>query len=149
MGRVRGIADEEGLVRRAIWIAAGLLWLGALCGAAIAEGLPAGMGEYVLGLLYKGPKWSADSSDETKRLLAGHLESIQKMVAAGTLAFAGPTDGTGDLRGVFVFNLKSVREAEEVVKADPAIRAGRLRAEFHMWYAPAGLATIVKPPTKK
>lgn len=136
--------------RRLVRIGAGIvLCLGLCARAADAGGLPPDMGEYVLALLYKGPKWSAEVTEESKKIQAAHMETIGKLVSARALAFAGPTDGAGDLRGIFVFNLTSTKQAEDAVKADPAIKSGRLRAEFHLWYGPAGLATILKQAARR
>lgn len=105
-------------------------------------GLPSDMGEYVLALLYKGPTWSPLVTEESKKVQAGHMETIQKLVADGSMALAGPTDGSGDLRGIFIFNVKSVQAAAALLKLDPAIKAGRLRVELHAWYGPSDLAHI-------
>jgi len=44
------------------------------------------MRNYVLGFLYRGPKWTAESTPETERIQEGHLANIRKMAALGKLA---------------------------------------------------------------
>ena len=72
------------------------------------------------------------------------MANIRKMAATGKLIVAGPFSDDGDLRGVFIFKLKSVEEAKAMVDEDPAVKAGRLVVEFHPWFAAAGLK--VDPP---
>ena len=102
------------------------------------------MTTYVMGLLRKGPKWTPEKNAYTQGLQEGHLANIRKMAATGKLIVAGPFSGNGDLRGVFIFKLKSVEEAKAMVDEDPAVKAGRLVVELHPWYAAEGLR--VNPP---
>jgi len=44
----------------------------------------------------------------------------------------GGVDG-GDLRGVGIFRVGSLAEAQALSDADPAVRAGRLISEVHPW----------------
>ena len=48
------------------------------------------MTKYVMGLLRKGPNWSAASTEETQRIQEGHMANIRKMAAVGKLVVAGP-----------------------------------------------------------
>jgi uncharacterized protein YciI len=102
------------------------------------------MTTYVMGLLRKGPKWTPEKNAYTKAIQEGHMANIQKMAATGKLIVAGPFSDDGDLRGVFIFKMKSVEEAKAMVDEDPAVKAGRLVVELHPWFAAAGLK--VDPP---
>src|SRR6266404_2104624 len=102
------------------------------------------MTTYVMGLLRKGPKWTPESNAYTRGIQEGHMANIRKMAATGKLIVAGPFSDNGDLRGVFIFKLKSVEEAKAMVDEDPAVKAGRLVVEFHPWFAASGLK--VDPP---
>ncbi len=55
------------------------------------------------------------------------------------LVMAGPFGDDGDLRGVFVFRVASMKEAEELTATDPMIKIDRLRLELHPWNVPAGI----------
>lgn len=101
------------------------------------------MREFVVGLLYKGPSWTPVQTDEGRKLQAAHRVNIDRLVAAGSMALAGPFDGAGDLRGLFVFNVKTVAEAQRLIETDPAIAAQQLRVELYSWYGPAAIANIV------
>lgn len=97
------------------------------------------MTTYHLGLLRKGPSWSAEVTDETKRIQATHLAHIGKMAESGKLILAGPITDGGELRGIFVFKTDSIEEAKALSEADPAVKAGRLVVELHPWLGPKGL----------
>ena len=102
------------------------------------------MTSYVVGLLYRGPNWSPESTPETERIQEGHMANIRKMGESGKLAVAGPFSDHGDLRGMFIFRIASVDEARALVNEDPAIQSGRLKYELHPWFAASGLK--VDPP---
>ena len=102
------------------------------------------MTTYVMGLLRKGPKWTAASTPKTQRIQAGHMANIRKMGATGKLIVAGPLSDNGELRGVLIFERTSIEEAQAMVDQDPAVKAGRLIVELHPWFAAAGLR--VNPP---
>jgi uncharacterized protein YciI len=126
----------------------------ALCGSVLAAVPPVRaedppspryeMTTYVVGLLFRGPKWTPESTPETQKIQEGHMANIRKMAAAGKLAVAGPFSDDGDLRGIFIFQNATVEEARALADQDPAIQAGRLRLELHPWFAAKGLK--VDPP---
>ena len=103
------------------------------------------MTTYALGILRKGPSWTAADTPETRSLQAAHMANIQKMAATGKLIVAGPMGDEGDLRGVFIFQETTPDEARAMMAADPAVKAGRFIPEVHAWFAAAGLK--VNPPT--
>ena len=93
------------------------------------------MTTYFVGFLYRGPKWTAESTPETQRIQEGHMANIRRMGEAGKLLVAGPFSDDGDLRGLYVFKVATKEEAEKLVESDPAVQAGRLRFELHPWFA--------------
>jgi len=102
------------------------------------------MTNYVMGLLRRGPNWTAAKSEETQRIQDGHMANIQKMAATGKLVVAGPFTNDGSLRGVFIFQQTSLEEARAMVDQDPAVKSGRLVVDLLPWFAAAGLR--VNPP---
>lgn len=105
------------------------------------------MRTYVVGFLNKGPKWTAEATEETRKIHEGHMANIKTMAAAGKLILAGPFSDDGKLRGMFVFDLTSLEEAKALVEKDPAVKAGRLVVELHSWYSAKGI-TIVPAQTE-
>jgi uncharacterized protein YciI len=105
---------------------------------------PMKMKRYFLALLYKGPTWSPGESPEVVALQEGHLANIRRLADAGKLVLAGPFEDAGDLRGLFVLDAASIEEARALCDSDPAIAAGRLRAEIFAWWAPEGVGVV--PP---
>ena len=55
---------------------------------------------------------------------------------------AGPFFGDGDIRGIYIFNVQSVEEAEALTNSDPAIKAGSLVMELKEWYGSAALMAV-------
>ena len=64
------------------------------------------------------------------------------MAEEGDLLLAGPFMDSGEFRGIYLFNVKTVEEARELTKTDPAIRAGALEMELHPWYGTAALMKV-------
>ena len=100
-----------------------------------------GMRKYVMAFLRRGPKEFRDSL-EAMNLQTAHLENIMRMAEEGKLVLAGPFFGDGDIRGIYIFNVGSVWEAEALTNTDPAIVAGSLVMELKEWYGPAGLMAV-------
>ncbi len=94
---------------------------------------------YQFGMLVRGPKWTPESTSETQKIQAGHMEHIGKMASTGKLIAAGPMLDSGDLRGIFLFRTDSLEEATRLAAEDPAIKAGRLTLELVTWMAPKGI----------
>lgn len=100
-----------------------------------------GMKTYVIAYLKRGPNRSQDSATAAA-LQRAHLENINRMANEGKLVLAGPFLDDGDVRGIYVFNVKTVEEAEALTNTDPAVQAGRLVMELHPWYGSAALMEI-------
>jgi len=112
--------------------------------AALAEELGAddyGMRQYVMAFLKAGSVRSQDA-EEAARIQAGHMAHINKMAEEGYLVLAGPFLGGGDIRGIFLFDVDSLEKAKELTEADPAVQAGRLVMELHLWYGSAALMKV-------
>lgn len=100
-----------------------------------------GMHPYVMAFLKKGPNRSQDSTTAAE-LQKAHLANINRMAEAGQLVLAGPFMDNGDVRGIYIFDVKTVEEARALTETDPAIKAGRLAMELHPWYGSAALKVV-------
>jgi uncharacterized protein YciI len=92
-----------------------------------------------LAFLIRGPKWTPQSTPETKEIQKQHLANIQRLADMKKLVLAGPFGGSGTLRGIFVFRVDSLDEARKLSETDPAVQAGRLALNIHPWLVPEGI----------
>lgn len=112
---------------------------------ALAKSLHAdeyGMKKYVFCLLKSGTNTTA-SKEETQKLFEGHMANINKLAKEGKLSVAGPfMKNDRNYRGIYIFNVETVAEAEALVATDPAIKAKLLEAELTPWYCSAALQEV-------
>jgi len=112
--------------------------------AALAARLKAddeGMRTYVMAFLKAGPNRERPS-DEAQKLQAAHRANIRRLAAEGKLVLAGPFADNGELRGIYIFDVATVAEAETLTRTDPAILAGQLVMELHPWHGSAALMMV-------
>jgi uncharacterized protein len=100
-----------------------------------------GMKKYVMAFLKKGPKRDQDSVT-IEQIQKGHMANINRLAEEGKLILAGPYMDDFEIRGIFIFNVETIEEAEALTKTDPAIKAGRLSMELHPWYGSAALMLV-------
>lgn len=100
-----------------------------------------GMKKYVMAFLKAGPNRDQDSAT-AKALQKAHLQNIERMADAGMLVLVGPFLDDGEVRGIYVFNVETLEEAQKLTATDPAIKAGRLVMELHPWYGSAAMMQI-------
>lgn len=100
-----------------------------------------GMKTYVMAFLKRGPNRDLPAA-EAQALQQAHLENINHMATEGSLVLAGPFLDTGDIRGIYIFDVRTVEEAEALTNTDPAIQAGSLAMELKPWYGSAALMEI-------
>ena len=114
--------------------------------AALAQKLGAdeyGMKRYVLVILKTGPKTDAPAA-ERQKAFAGHMANIQRLAKENKLALAGPMmKNDKGYQGIFIFNVPTIKEAEELVATDPAVAGGFLSFEFFGWYGTAALPEVL------
>ncbi len=91
---------------------------------------------YIVGLLRKGPRWAPEDENGRTHLAAANLRQWKE---AGAILVGGWFMDFGDPRGLYIFTVDSVEEAQALVESDAALQAGKLVFEFHPWLAPDGL----------
>ena len=100
-----------------------------------------GMKKYVMAFLKKGP--NRDQPKAVKdSIQKAHLKNITRMAEEKKLVVAGPFLDDGEIRGIYIFNVSTIKEADELTKTDPAIQAGSLKMELRPWYGSAALLDI-------
>ena len=98
-----------------------------------------GMKSYVFVILKTGP---IEIKDKPKldSIFTGHMKNIGRMSDAGWLVSAGPIGkNERKYRGIYIFDVRTIEEAEKLVNTDPAVSSGVLAAEYYPWYASAAL----------
>lgn len=107
-----------------------------------------GMKMYVLVMLKTGSN-TTETKAKTDSLFAGHMTNMGKLVKLNKLIVAGPM-GKNDknYRGIFILNVKSIAEAQELLNTDPAVKAKLLDADLFNWYGSAALAEYL-PASEK
>ncbi len=102
-----------------------------------------GMKTYVLCILKTGPKDAEIKGDQRKEIFAGHFANIGRLADEGKLAVAGPF-GKNDksYRGLYIFNVATIEEAEKLVVLDPAVKAGVFVPDLTLWYGSAAMMVI-------
>jgi uncharacterized protein YciI len=112
--------------------------------AALAQSLGAnenGMRSYVLVILKTGPTRVPDGAERTK-MFEGHFANMRRLAAEKKLVVAGPLDGVEGKRGIFVFATPDIEVAKTYVATDPVIVNGEMVAEYHKFFASAGLMAV-------
>lgn len=98
-----------------------------------------GMKSYVLVILKTGPV-SVRDKHQRDSIFSGHMQNIGRMSDAGWLVSAGPIGkNERQYRGIYIFDVRTIEEAEKLVLTDPAVSSGLLAAEYYPWYASAAL----------
>lgn len=91
---------------------------------------------YHLVILTKGAN-RTQPKEEAEKIQAGHLANIERLYKEGKIDLAGPFDNSKESddnwRGVFVFNVQSKEEVEQLLQTDPAISSGRLSYIIKPW----------------
>ena len=109
---------------------------------ALADSLGAdeyGMKMYILVILKSGSNKTEDVK-VLDSLFGGHLANIGRLANEGKLIVAGPmSKNDKNYEGIFILNVKTLKEAKELLSTDPAINANLLDPELYGWYGSAAL----------
>lgn len=102
---------------------------------------PLKMNTVYLGFLKKGPnrKDGDDQIPEVQELQKAHLANINRLAGLKKLIVAGPFGDDAVRRGIFVFRVGSLQEAQDLCATDPMVKIGRLVVELHPWQVPEGV----------
>ncbi len=100
-----------------------------------------GMKQFIMAFLKSGKNILTDKAEED-RLQSEHMKNINKMAEDGKLVIAGPFMDNQSLRGIYIFDVRTLEEARELTSTDPAVKAGVLEMELHPWYGSAALLEI-------
>jgi len=106
-----------------------------------------GMRQYVMCFLKTGPLKVEDKAKQAE-LMKGHFGMINRLAKEGKLILAGPFMDGGEFRGIYLFDVKTVEEAQKLTETDPSIKEGYFIVEFLKWYGSAALMEVNGTHTK-
>jgi len=95
------------------------------------------MQQYFIAFLKRGPNRS-QTDEEADSLQKIHLEHLGKMYEMGYADISGPFGDDGEIRGITIYNVPTLKMADSLANADPMVKAGRLVIEIHPWWAAKG-----------
>jgi uncharacterized protein YciI len=102
-----------------------------------------GMKMYVMCILKTGPKDAEIKGKERADIFAGHFANIGRLADEGKLAVAGPFEKNDKAyRGLYIFNVPTIADAEKLVVLDPAVNAGIFVPDLTLWYGSAAMMGI-------
>ena len=93
------------------------------------------------GFLKAGPnrKEGDGNTPEIQELQKAHIANIVRLAEMKKMVLAGPFGDNTELRGIFVFRVASIKEAQDLAATDPMIKIDRLRIDLHPWSVPVGV----------
>lgn len=100
-----------------------------------------GMKSYVMVVLLTGKETITDK-ERSKKIFAGHFSNMKRLANEGKLVLAGPLIDDAPNRGIYIFNVSTIKEAEALVKSDPAVKAGVFDYKLTKLYCSAALMKI-------
>lgn len=95
------------------------------------------MQQYFIAFLKKGPKRS-QNKEEADSLQRLHLAHLGRMYEEGYADISGPFGDDGEIRGITIYNVPTLKMADSLANMDPMVKAGRLVIEIHPWWAAKG-----------
>lgn len=96
------------------------------------------MQKYFMVFLMSGP--NRDQPKEvTDSLQALHQAHLGRMYTEGYVDLSGPFDDPdGQIRGVTIYNVPTLKMADSLANLDPMVQAGRLKIDIKPWWAGKG-----------
>ena len=95
------------------------------------------MQQYFIAFLKSGSIRN-QNEEEAALLQEAHLAHLKKMYDLGYADISGPFGDDGDIRGITIYNVPTLKKADSLANSDPMVKAGRLEIEMHPWWAGKG-----------
>lgn len=95
------------------------------------------MQQYFMAFLKSGPNRD-QSEDEAAKLQEAHRAHLGRMYEEGYADISGPFGDDGELRGITIYNVPTLRMADSLANLDPMMKSGRLIVEVKPWWAGKG-----------
>ena len=88
------------------------------------------MQQYFMAFLKRGPI-RGQNEEEAAELQKEHLAHLGKMYESGYADISGPFGDDGNIRGITIYNVPTLKMADSLAKSDPMVKAGRIEIEIH------------------
>ena len=95
------------------------------------------MQQYFMAFLKSGPNRD-QSEEEATKLQEAHQAHLGRMYEEGYADISGPFGDDGELRGITVYNVPTLKMADSLANLDPMMKSGRLVVEIKPWWAGKG-----------
>lgn len=107
-----------------------------------------GMKSYILVILKTGTN-RLEAGHKRDSLFKGHMNNINRLAEDGKMVIAGPFESNEkSYRGIFILNVKTKEEAEELLKSDPTIKEKIFETELYGWYGSAAISEYLNAHKK-
>lgn len=97
------------------------------------------MQQYFLAFLKRGVNRS-QTKTEADSLQSLHLAHLGRMYEEGFADISGPFGDDGEIRGITIYNVPTLKIADSLANMDPMVKSGRLQIEIHPWWAAKGFS---------
>ncbi|SRR5688572_18117088 len=94
---------------------------------------------FVFGFLMRATPAAPVPAADAAAIQRGHLGYMDELHKQGKLVAAGPFGGGGDRRGIVIYRVATVAEAQALAANDPAVKAGLLRIDARRWMTFKGI----------
>ena len=95
------------------------------------------MQQYFMAFLKTGPNRDQLKA-ETDSLQLLHRAHLGRMYKEGFADVSGPFGDEGELRGITIYNVPTLKMADSLANLDPMMQSGRLMVEIKPWWAGKG-----------
>ena len=96
------------------------------------------MQQYFMVFLKKGPI-RGQPEEEIAMLEKEHIEFLDDIKALGYATIIGAFDD-GDIKGMTIYNVPTLKIADSLANTDPMVKAGLFEIEIHPWWAKKGVS---------
>ena len=95
------------------------------------------MQQYFMVFFKSGPIRN-QNEEESSMLQEAHLQHLTKMHQEGFVDLLGPFADDGEVKGITVYNVPTLKTADSLAKLDPLVKTGGFVIEIHPWWAVKG-----------
>ncbi|WP_434037322.1 YciI family protein [Formosa sp. 4Alg 33] len=78
------------------------------------------------------------NEEEAQELQEAHMAYFSRLYKLGYTDISGMFGDQGNVRGVTIYNVPTLKMADSLANADPMVKAGRLEIEVRPWWAAKG-----------